>query len=476
MVINKSSNLRKRAPVAICSDFQKNSSALNFDPITDEKVRLETHPITDQTENGQNSKLPTSAPKIPLTSLAAVGITGFCAFLNLYATQPLLPSLMHHFHASAADVSMTVSSTSLGVALAAPFTGIFADSVGRKRVIVPAMLLIAIPTFIASCAGSLPELIFWRFIQGLVLPAIFAISMAYVSEEWADYGIGSAMTFYVTGNVLGGFVGRLVSGLAAAHHGWQFSFALLACIDLVCAVTAMLLLPRSSKFKGSARTQSIASLLLTQVKSKPLAGSFLVGLNILFTLVALFTYVTFHLSEKPFSLDIKALSWLFAVYLFGACITPHTGKIIDRAGFHKTYIGAAIVSILGNFVTLIPTVPTVLAGLAISSAALFVCQSATTTSLRKFAVTGASSAAGLYVCFYYIGGSLGGYLPGLVWSHGGWPTVIALISGLQLATIILSLRFWNASSNINQRQVCATAALPMMRATAPVTVTVKRKA
>ncbi|MBS1997854.1 MAG: MFS transporter, partial [Cyanobacteria bacterium SZAS LIN-2] len=78
--------------------------------------------------------------------MTGVAITGFCAFLNLYATQPLLPSLKDFFGASTSDVSLTVSSTSLGVALAAPIIGVFADRLGRKRVIVPAMALIAIPT------------------------------------------------------------------------------------------------------------------------------------------------------------------------------------------------------------------------------------------------------------------------------------------------------------------------------------------
>jgi len=380
---------------------------------------------------------------IPLASLAGVAITGFCAFLNLYATQPLLPSLQTFFGASMGDVSMTVSATSLGVALAAPFIGIFADRLGRKRVIVPAMALIAIPTFLASLSGSLNELLFWRFLQGLILPAIFAISMAYVAEEWAEYGIGHAMTFYVAGNVFGGFAGRLVSGLASEYGGWQFSFALLACLDLLCAALALFLLPRATHFKRAVGRQSMVASLLNQLKCERLVGSFLVGMNILFSLVALFTYVTFHLAEPPFSLGIHALSLLFAVYLFGAFITPHTGAMIDRVGFHKALIGAVMVSILGNFLTLIPCLPVILLGLAISSASLFVCQSATTTSLRTFAVTGTSSAAGLYACFYYLGGSLGGYLPSLVYAQGGWPMCIALISGLQLATVIISLKLWH---------------------------------
>jgi len=53
----------------------------------------------------------------------AVGLVGFCAFLSLYSTQPLLPLFHRIFHASKLAVSLTVSSATLAVALAAPFVG-----------------------------------------------------------------------------------------------------------------------------------------------------------------------------------------------------------------------------------------------------------------------------------------------------------------------------------------------------------------
>ena len=39
----------------------------------------------------------------------------------------------------------------------------------------------------------------------------------------------------------------------------------------------------------------------------------------------MFTYVTFHLSEPPYSLSTAALGWLFVVYLVGAAVTPLAG-------------------------------------------------------------------------------------------------------------------------------------------------------
>ncbi len=65
-----------------------------------------------------------------------VVMAGFAAFLDLYATQPLLPLLMRQFNATHFDVSLTVTAATAAVAFAAPVVGRMADIVGRKRVIV----------------------------------------------------------------------------------------------------------------------------------------------------------------------------------------------------------------------------------------------------------------------------------------------------------------------------------------------------
>ena len=61
-----------------------------------------------------------------------------------------------------------------------------------------------------------------------------------------------------------------------------------------------------------------------------LVATYAVGFCVLFTQVAMFTYVTFHLAAPPFSLSTVALGWLFVVYLVGAAVTPFAGRWIDR--------------------------------------------------------------------------------------------------------------------------------------------------
>ena len=166
------------------------------------------------------------------TRLLAVALTGFCPFLAMYVTQPLLPDFRQVFHATAAEVSLTVSATTIAVALSAPFIGLFADSSGRKRIIVPAIFALSVPMFLAATAPGLQALIGWRFIQGLFIPGIFTVTLAYISEEWAGAGVGAAMAAYVSGNVFGSVSGRVIAGLVTAHLGWRWAFIVLGCLLL----------------------------------------------------------------------------------------------------------------------------------------------------------------------------------------------------------------------------------------------------
>jgi MFS transporter, YNFM family, putative membrane transport protein len=85
----------------------------------------------------------------------------------------------------------------------------------------------------------------------------------------------------------------------------------------------------------------------------------------------------------------------------------------------------------------------ILCGLMLCSSGVFVCQSASTSYIQREAHAGGrASAAGLYVMFYYIGGSVGGVLPGMLWRYGQWKACVALIVLVQLATVAIAALLW----------------------------------
>ena len=215
---------------------------------------------------------------------------GFCAFVDLYAPQPLLPQLTATFGKSPAEISLLVTVSTLAVAFAAPFVGSLADRWGRKQVIVPATLLLTVPTLLAATAHSFGMLLFWRFWQGLFTPGIFAITVTYINEEWTE-NIGKAMGAYVSGTILGGFSGRMIAALVAARLPWQWTFVILGLLNAAGGLAIWRWLPAGRRHHFAPGDPGRA--LLRHLRNRPLVATCGVGFCILFTLVAAFTYVNF---------------------------------------------------------------------------------------------------------------------------------------------------------------------------------------
>jgi len=400
-------------------------------------------------QSATTEQFPTDAVGPIRDTLAVIAVTlaGIGAFFNLYATQPLLPLFEQIFHASKSDVGRTVSAATLGVALSAPFCGALAERVGRRKVIVLSIFLLALPTILAATANGLSQLVFWRFLQGLVMPGIFGVTIAYIAEEWPRHRVPQVMSIYVSGTVLGGFLGRIFTGVAATHHlipfvepSWRNGFAAIGAFDVVFGVLLWRWLPPDSPLPDGAEEDADVT---RHLRNPQLLATYAVGFNVLFTLVATFTYVTFYLAAPPFKLSPAQLSTIFMVYLVGLIITPLGGVWISRVGSRAALIGSVMAGIVGILLTLVPHLPVILLGLVLCSSGVFVCQSASTSYIQREAQSGGrASAAGLYVMFYYIGGSVAGVLPGVLWHYGQWKACVALIVFVQLVTVAIAGGIW----------------------------------
>jgi MFS family permease len=165
----------------------------------------------------------------------------------------------------------------------------------------------------------------------------------------------------------------------------------------------------------------------------------------LFTLIAVFSFITFYLAAAPFRLSTVALSWLFAVYLIGAASTLAAGTALARVGLRRGMLAAIALCFTGAGLTLVHSLVVIAVGLAVVSSGVFIAQTCAGSFLRDAAPLGGRvSAAGMYIFSYYIGGTVGGELPGAVWKLAGWPGCVALTGAFLLLAMVLTLAFWPA--------------------------------
>ncbi len=331
------------------------------------------------------------------TRRLAVGLAGYCVFINLYSPQAILPLLSAEFGAGAAEISTIMTAGTLAVALIAPFAGTAADVLGRKRVIVAAMLILAVPTVMAAFAPTLAALIFWRFVQGLVLPPIFAVTIAYIGEEWPAHEATAAAGVYTSGASLGGFSGRFFTGILADVIGWRYAFVALALTTVAGALAVSVLLPRERKFVRSEGLLASGRQMLRHFRNRQLVATYAVGFGVLFNFIATFTYVSFRLAAEPYNLSSTALGTIFVVYLVGTALTPLTGWAVGRIGRRHFMIGSIAVWIAGIALTLLAPLSAILLGLTICAGCGLLCQAVSTGYVAITAQAGRSSAVGLDV-------------------------------------------------------------------------------
>ncbi len=386
----------------------------------------------------------------PASRVLAVFLCGALAFLDLYCTQPLLPLLAGIFHASETQVGLTISASTLGVAISAILLAIFGERINRKKLIVSAMSALALTTALTATASNLTTLATWRFAQGLLTPGVFIITIAYITEEWAPMQVPRVMSIYVAGTVFGGFVGRVSGGLLTNLYGWRIMFLILGIAGALGAMFTQRLLrpPQMQIGQGripAPRRVGAMTPLLQNLRNSRLIVTFGIGFCMLFSLVSVFSYVTFYLADSPFNLSTTALSWLFSVYLVGLVVTLGAGTILARVGLKHGMLTAIALCLFGVCLTLIHSLVAVGIGLSLASSGVFIAQTCANSFLRDAAPAGTRvSAAGLYICFYYVGGTVGGILPGLIWKAAGWPGCALLISCFLSIAAVLATFGWRS--------------------------------
>ncbi len=392
---------------------------------------------------------------VPLILIATTTV-----FSNMYVTQPILPIIGTEFGLSPAEAGLTISSMVLAIAGASLFYGLLSDRVGRRPVMIASVFALALPTLLCAVAPNFPLLIFFRILQGALIPGYTAITITYLQEEIPAGRRGMVLGYYVSGTVAGGFFGRLAGGLVTDLTGsWRLAFVFMGLADLALGWALWRYLPVSRHFQPrtanqeppppvGAETVTVArfnpATVLVHLRNRQLLSVYLIGFSLMFSFLGLFTYLPYYLVRPPFNLSTLWISSIYVVYLVGTFSAPLSARLADRIGRRGILKGGFSLMLIGVLLTLIPSLPMVAIGLIILCFGMFACQS-TATALVGESVeegSGRGSAVSLYQMFFYIGGSFGGFVPGLLWQAGGWPTLIAVLMvtlGLGLASV-----FWSA--------------------------------
>lgn len=355
----------------------------------------------------------------------ALCIGSFMIFANVYITQPLLPTLASEFGISALEASWTFTLTTLTLGLSLLVYGALSDSLGRRGIMLLSLVGVVVCALALSFVSTYEEMLVLRAVQGLMLGGLPAIAIAYMNDEFSPRALALAVGLYIGGNTLGGISGRLIGGFVGDWLGWQGAFVVMALVSTLCLITFALLLPKSEHF--DARPLRLGLMLTSMaghLRTPSLLIAYLIGGFNFFIFLNQYSYITFVLADEPYNLPASLLGMLFLTYLSGTFGSAISGKVADYLPQTRAMSLGVLILICGSLVTLSNDIWLIVLGFFINSLGFFFCHSTASSWVSRNASSAKASASALYLVFYYLGASSGGFYLQPFWSNGHWPGVI----------------------------------------------------
>lgn len=380
----------------------------------------------------------TGAVANPVIALATLYVATVAVYSDMYITQPILPLISREFAVAPATAGLTVSAVVLTIALASSSSGPLSDTLGRKPVMVGSCALLAVPTLLCALAPGFELLMLFRALQGLCIPGLTAVAVAYIGDCFPPARLGALVGGWISATVAGGLTGRVISGLITDLLSWRAAFVFFAIVTLLCALAMWLLLP-DAPMRAAPGWISAYRGMLSHLGDRRLVGAFLIGGALFFGFIGVFTYLPYYLTSAPFLLSPAVVSLLYLVYLAGVIVSPLAGRLSRHIPRRTIIACGLLIAMLGVAGTVMPSILLIIASLLVLCTGMFTAQAVAPAFVNATARQNKGGAGSLYLMFYYVGGTLGAVLPGFAWQAFGWGGVVSVCL---LALLLALLADW----------------------------------
>ncbi|HRJ52163.1 MAG TPA: MFS transporter [Candidatus Thiothrix moscowensis] len=362
-------------------------------------------------------------------------------FANLHVVQSLLPTLAQQFQLSELQASWSLTITVLTLGLSLLVYGPLSDAIGRKPIMVVTMAGAVLVTLGLSQVESYPMLLLLRGLQGFFLGGLPAIAIAYMGDEFTRKAVVLAVGVYISANSLGGVTGRILGGFVGEHYGWAAAFAATGLLSALIVAVFVLLLPKSQHFHPKPlHPLHVAQDMGGHLRNPVLLAAFLIAFGNFMVFLNQYSYITFVLADAPYHLSPHALGMLFLTYLTGSFAAAISGRIVQYLSAPVGMALGILFLMAGSLLTLMPSLSAIVWGFMVSSFGFFLTHSLASGWVSQHALQARASASSLYLVFYYMGASAGGFVLAPFWAWQGWLGIV--VGSLLVYSLTLGCALW----------------------------------
>jgi EmrB/QacA subfamily drug resistance transporter len=178
-------------------------------------------------------------------ALVAIAASVLVVGLDLTVLNLALPTIATDLHASTSDLQWISDAYSLVLAAAMLPAGLLGDRLGRKKVLLGALILFGASSAACAYATSTGELIAGRALLGVGAAAIFPLSLSVIPVLFAPEERQRAIALMASATFISFPIGPIVGGYLLDHFWWGSVFLINVPVVVLALIAVAILLPES---------------------------------------------------------------------------------------------------------------------------------------------------------------------------------------------------------------------------------------
>ncbi len=279
----------------------------------------------------------------PLVLVFSITLTGILA--NTLIVAPL-PDIIEDFDLGDGAAGLVVAAATLPGIVIAPVIGLLADRFGRRKVLIPCLVVFGVAGMGAAFSPSFAVLLAMRLLQGVGSAGLINLAVVLLGDYWEGNERARLIGYNAAVLTVSVALFPALGGVLAQVGGWRWSFAPYG-IAIVTAFAVWLLLPR----RDVAQTVSVSNQVRAAVavlKQPVVFGAVSFGFVLFVLIFGLFLTAMPILLEDDFGLDAGVRGLILAFPAAGSTFAALTlGWSRTRFGARRLLLYSTMLFVIG---------------------------------------------------------------------------------------------------------------------------------
>ncbi len=370
-----------------------------------------------------------------MKSIQFVVVVAFC---SLYATQPIQPLFAAEFQLTPFQALFFTTVMMAPLGIAPLLYGYILEAFSAKVLARWAVACLGGLNLLFACSGSAVVLLVIRALQGCIFPAIITSLVSYISYSSTRENLQQRIGLYIGTTIFGGFFGRFTSGLCTQYLGWRFFFVILGC-SLFVGVWLLRGMVRDVKMEYSHPSAADLRNILGQ---RSFLYSYLSIFCLFFVFAAMMNFLPFEVKKLYPAKGEGGVGLLYLGYMVGLVVSVNAKRLLAWLGSTKRAVFLGIILLAaGCFFFVVEHYWIMFFAMFVFCCGFFTVHPLLTGYVNRIAADNTKAIAnGLYISFYYLGGSCGSVFPATLYRSAGWDGFLFLLFGMLTLSFLLVAR------------------------------------